>query len=1087
MYRIRDRVVFPGPLAKERYPQAIDLQGSEDLEAQNPPYFKGASYYDGWIGSAPSPQTSDAAAQIHQTSAAPPQHGQAAEVTAVPAPGPVFEVPLAPPSKAPAAPVQQGQAPEFCALPMDQEEGLEKPEQSAEAIAELKNDAAVKDRRGDLLKMQVALGGHDNAGAAAFESSQYTFGYVPSQPDKRSKEQKKADAKKLAVQRKEDERLKEKERKWQVEQRRLKVLKAEEEAEEVRQKLLRAQLGPTPTTAGGRQSVQEKPKAAKQKDGKSKWWKICKIFRGQPLAWQQVSEKPKKVVSEGVHVGDVRVPAVQSPDCQPGLSELIEHWQDLVNKQTTPSKAKTAAKPLSPRSGSSESQPVSTTAMDRQDTIKAGNVERQDTIKAGNVFRQGTIKSGQAQQQLLLSELKRVGTQQEQLKKAVSEAAAAATARGETFEISPLKSFKLSDEELANLKMSQLKESLAPSVIAPVSEEAVQEGTAENNVAPAAPAESSADTEAQMQLLFAELKRIEGQQQQLKTAVAQNKVLVVHPPKGFAGPSVEDEYAEEEEAQLNPDRFIPSGGLTGFNVAKDLLKLDFSSPEEAPEEFRAVVFNAPPAKKGMRMPSLTALEIQTQGSFGLIEEKGLNMFLRRLQEDQQDMLELIKDRERARKKGLHEQALPVLKVPAPAVVWDVGTPPSPLQSQGVDPSPQEGTLDQQAAAAPVATPSQGPAVSGVSIKKAAKGQAAALSRFGGVTTAAKAGDALPGSVAPTQPVPQGHESRAAPAVFAASPIPPQTVTPSQLHAAAQQPTAASNASSEQAVETIPQPLSSTPQQTHASPSKTQHSEQVEPSAYSVFAKPNAKATTKAASKAAAKGESEDDDVELSPEELGFAGHSEDAFAALKAKMAVAQGKKSKKKDKKEAAAAAAAATSAVATAAVPMPATAVADSAAVAVPSADTETGTSIEETDKVATKQSKHEEKEERERRRQEEKQKKKEAKQQQELQEQLEKQKKKEAKQLKEQQEQEEKQRKKQLKKQETQREQEEKQRKKDSQAAEGEEQQHPEEEEEVGTQVQAAKGNSVSDAPVPNLAAGVQLGFTPSSAGKSKKKNK
>ncbi len=40
--------------------------------------------------------------------------------------------------------------------------------------------------------------------------------------------------------------------------------------------------------------------------------------------------------------------------------------------------------------------------------------------------------------------------------------------------------------------------------------------------------------------------------------------------------------------------------------------------------------------------------------------------------------------------------------------------------------------------------------------------------------------------------------------------------------------------------------------------------------------------TLAASKAAAKGESENDDVELSPEELGFVGHSEDAFAALKA-------------------------------------------------------------------------------------------------------------------------------------------------------------------------------------------------------------
>ncbi len=42
----------------------------------------------------------------------------------------------------------------------------------------------------------------------------------------------------------------------------------------------------------------------------------------------------------------------------------------------------------------------------------------------------------------------------------------------------------------------------------------------------------------------------------------------------------------------------------------------------------------------------------------------------------------------------------------------------------------------------------------VSIKKAAKGQAAAPTRFGGAATAAKAGDALPGSVAPTQPVPQ---------------------------------------------------------------------------------------------------------------------------------------------------------------------------------------------------------------------------------------------------------------------------------------------------------------------------------------------
>ena len=38
------------------------------------------------------------------------------------------------------------------------------------------------------------------------------------------------------------------------------------------------------------------------------------------------------------------------------------------------------------------------------------------------------------------------------------------------------------------------------------------------------------------------------------------------------------------------------------------------------------------------------------------------MFLKRLQEDQQDMLDLIKDRERARKKGQDETVLPTLKV-----------------------------------------------------------------------------------------------------------------------------------------------------------------------------------------------------------------------------------------------------------------------------------------------------------------------------------------------------------------------------------------------------------------------------------------
>lgn len=64
--------------------------------------------------------------------------------------------------------------------------------------------------------------------------------------------------------------------------------------------------------------------------------------------------------------------------------------------------------------------------------------------------------------------------------------------------------------------------------------------------------------QAQLQLLLAELKRIEGQQQQLKSAAAHNQVLIVHPVKGF-NLDEEDEYAEEAEVKSDPDKFIPSG------------------------------------------------------------------------------------------------------------------------------------------------------------------------------------------------------------------------------------------------------------------------------------------------------------------------------------------------------------------------------------------------------------------------------------------------------------------------------------------------------------------------------------------------
>ncbi len=66
------------------------------------------------------------------------------------------------------------------AEPVEHQRPYTNPNQSAAAIAELTDDPGVKERRGDLSKMQVALGGHDDTGAAAFNPNAYTFGQLPS-------------------------------------------------------------------------------------------------------------------------------------------------------------------------------------------------------------------------------------------------------------------------------------------------------------------------------------------------------------------------------------------------------------------------------------------------------------------------------------------------------------------------------------------------------------------------------------------------------------------------------------------------------------------------------------------------------------------------------------------------------------------------------------------------------------------------------------------------------------------------------------------------------------------------------------------
>ena len=53
----------------------------------------------------------------------------------------------------------------------------------------------------------------------------------------------------------------------------------------------------------------------------------------------------------------------------------------------------------------------------------------------------------------------------------------------------------------------------------------------------------------------------------------------------------DDEEEENDKPKKAKPKYVVSGGLTGFGVAQDLLHIDFSPPEEAPEEFRAVPFN----------------------------------------------------------------------------------------------------------------------------------------------------------------------------------------------------------------------------------------------------------------------------------------------------------------------------------------------------------------------------------------------------------------------------------------------------------------------------------------------------------------
>ncbi|KAL3147601.1 hypothetical protein ABBQ38_014653 [Trebouxia sp. C0009 RCD-2024] len=115
-----------------------------------------------------------------------------------------------------------------------------------EVIAE----SGVRESRDALARMQVALGGHDDSGQAAFDPSQYIFDKVPSRGDNRSMLQRRHDHDNLEVQRRENERLKKREKQWKEDQKHLAQQQAEVEASAANNQLLQAHLGPTPSRPG---------------------------------------------------------------------------------------------------------------------------------------------------------------------------------------------------------------------------------------------------------------------------------------------------------------------------------------------------------------------------------------------------------------------------------------------------------------------------------------------------------------------------------------------------------------------------------------------------------------------------------------------------------------------------------------------------------------------------------------------------------------------------------------------------------------------------------------------------------------------
>ncbi|CAL5227048.1 g9946 [Coccomyxa viridis] len=101
----------------------------------------------------------------------------------------------------------------------------------------------------------------------------------------------------------------------------------------------------------------------------------------------------------------------------------------------------------------------------------------------------------------------------------------------------------------------------------------------------------------------------------------------------------DDEEEENDKPKKAKPKYVVSGGLTGFGVAQDLLHIDFSPPEEAPEEFRAMAFNE---------KRVTTLRSGKSGTFGRMESNtaALMKILDSLEKQERMVKTMLEDRKR---------------------------------------------------------------------------------------------------------------------------------------------------------------------------------------------------------------------------------------------------------------------------------------------------------------------------------------------------------------------------------------------------------------------------------------------------------